>query len=255
MTVRIPRSGQIQLSGHISASFNSNAGSQTHMNNKGVQAACHKTSTHNPTQRSMDIAHGVIAALPGDLYRSSYNSSNIHSGKADEQTMTNQKIYNKIDVRPDGSLWMNSTTGTPYHKLEGTGGQNTGVWMYAEPGALYVQAYKQTKTSTTNENVGTRAEWSSSGNDVGWGCSSYYYVYHYGSYYCSSARGSKYIMRTVSKTSSTWTDSGTETFDQAYSHMVVGYRMFAEYPGYNSRGALGAVKPHYLRLVATSGYA
>lgn len=225
------------------------------MNNPGVTAACHKTSTHNPTQRNMNIAHGVIAALPGDLYRSSYTGSNIYNGKADEQTMTNEKIYNKVDVRSDGSLWQNSATGTPYHRLEGTAGQSTGVWMYSDPGALYVQGYKQTKTDTRNEYVDTRAEWSSGGNSLGWGCSSYFYVYHYGSYYCSDARGTKNIMATVSSTSNNWTQTATEQFDQAYSHMVIGYRVFAEYPGYNSRGAAGIVKPHYLRLVATSGYA
>lgn len=254
MTVRIPREGQIELSGHISASFNSNAGSQTSMNNAGVTAACHKTSTHNPTQRSMNIAHGVITALPGDLYRSSYNSSNIWSGKADEQTMTADKVYNKIDVRPDGAL--SSSNGNPYHKVEGTAGQDTGVWMHSDdPGALYVQSYKQTKTKTTNEFVDCRAEWSSSGSVYGRGCSSYFYAYHYANYYCSDTRGSREILGSVTLNDSTWTNTKDGLFDYAYPHQILGYRMFAQYPGYDSRGAQGRVKPHYLRLVATSGYA
>jgi len=253
VTVRIPRAGQIRLSHHISASFNSNAGVQTSMQDKGVMAACHKTSTYTPTQRSMNIAHGVITAHMGQMYRSSYYSGG--QWKCDEATMTNDKIYNKIDVRKDGYLF--TSNGAPSHALTGTNGQISKIWMSGdEAGAFYVQTYKKTKDNTNNEYIDVRQEWSAENCQKGWGTSGYFYTYHYGGGYSNGSPGSKNIMQTITMNSNTWTYSkDLAQFDQAYSHISCGYRIFAQYPGYNSRGALGIISPHYNRLVATAGYA
>jgi hypothetical protein len=88
----------------------------------------------------MNIAHGVITAHMGQMYRSSYYSGG--QWKCDEATMTNDKIYNKIDVRKDGYLF--TSNGAPSHALTGTNGQISKIWMSGdEAGAFYVQTYKK----------------------------------------------------------------------------------------------------------------
>ena len=258
MTVRIPRTGQIRLSGHISASFNQNSGSQTNMGNDAVTAACHVATTHSPTQRSMNDAHGVITALTlSDRYANTNYGTSTGTWPADIATFNS--IYNKQDTRPDGALYSNSTSRSPSCEDYGTHGHQLNMWMYgSSPGAIYCQMNKQTgvRAGGATETINFRVELATSGNSFGWGCSSQYYLYSYRDGYLDGSRIDNISLPSISGTSSTWTTTTTGSMEvKDYPHQVLGYRGFTQYPGYNFRGAALRVRPIYLRLIATSGYA
>ena len=265
MTVRIPRTGQIRLSGHISASFNRNSGSQTSMNNNGCAAAMHKTNTWSPTQRSMNDAHGVITAITlNDRYTNTAYGTNAYNWAADLGTYTTQSIFNKADCRSDGDIWSNSSHQAPSITTEGTHGQDMRMRMYGDnPGALYVNQYKKVNHLYTGETVPFKVEMATNSNEFGWGCSGQVYLYNYDGGYVLGNRSDNIGLQGIYGGSSNWYGSWTEANSPTpsggiymqYNHIVLGYRGFTQYPGYNSRIGNLTIRPYYMRLTATSGYA
>lgn len=263
MTVRIPRTGQIRLSGHISASFNQNSGSQTHMNNNAVLAACHNTLTWSPGQRSMNAAHGVITALMlTDRYVNTNYGTNAYNWAANASTFNT--IYNKQDTRADGDVWSSSTYRAPSCEDYGNVGHQLNMWMYgSNPGAIYCQQLKKVNKLTSGEQVPFRVDMATGSSEAGWGCSAQAYLYNYSGSYLSSTRLDGISLQSVGLSSSNWTGSWTESNSpdmpyglyMPYEYIVLGYRGFTQYPGYNFRGDDLRVRPYYLRLIATSGYA
>lgn len=263
MTVRIPRTGQIRLSGHISASFNQNSGSQTSMSNNAVTAACHNTLTWSPSQRSMNAAHGVITALMlTDRYTNTNYGTNAYNWAANASTFNT--IYNKQDTRADGNIYSDSTYRAPSCEDYGTVGHQLNMRMYSStPGAIYCQQLKKVNKLSNSEYVPFRVDMATGSSAAGWGCSAQAYLYNYSGSYLSSTRLDGISTQPVGLSSSNWTDSWTQSDSpdmpsglyMPYEYIVLGYRGFTQYPGYNSRFGVLTVRPYYLRLTATSGYA
>lgn len=255
MTVRIPRTGQIRLSGHISASFNQNSGSQTSMSNNAVTAACHNTSTWSPTQRSMDSAHGVVTALTlADRYTNTNYGTSYYSWAANATTF--DSIYNKQDTRADGVLYSSSSLRAPSVETYGTHGHTLSARVYDGIGAIYCQMNKKLGSSSTfnaqyqvSNSGGTWTDFRDTTGDI--------YVYGYPSGYLSGSRTTYLDTGLVIGTSSTETQTVniSSINPSSYPSIVMGYRGIVEYPGYGSRIGTLKIRPHYVRLVATSGYA
>lgn len=258
MTVRIPRTGQIRLSGHISASFNQNAGSQTSMNNIAVKYAMHNTSTWDPTQRSMDAAHGVVSALMlNDRYTNTNYGTGYYSWAAN--TTTFNSIYNKQDTRADGSLYGSSAARAPsVESTAGAVGHQLNAVVYDGQGAIYCQMHKNVGASGGAFNI--RIDISTQDNrrddfqDTRADC----YCFAYPSGYLQGTRSEQISAAYVPLSSGieTATNAGTSPINPtSYPYVVFGYRGRVRYPGYGSRIGTLRVKPHYVRLIATSGYA
>lgn len=265
MTVRIPRTGQIRLSGHISASFNNNSGSQTSMSDHGVTAACHNTYTWSPGQRSMNTAHGVITALTlNQRYTNTNYGTSAYSWAADLATYTNNAIYNKLDCRTDGDIWSSSSYRAPSVEAYGTYGHQMNMRMYGDnPGAIYANQYKKVNHLYTGEVVPFKVEIATGSNSFGWGCSAQAYLYNYDGGYVIGNRSDNISLQGIYGGTSNWYGSWTEANSPTpsggvymqYNHIVLGYRGFTQYPGYNSRLGQLIVRPYYMRLIATAGYA
>ncbi len=266
MTVRIPRTGQIRLSAHISASFNNNSGSQTSMGNSGVTAACHNTMTWSPTQRSMNTAHGVITALTlNDRYANTNYGTGSASWAANTYTYTNSAIYNKLDVRADGAIYNKADYRAPSVEAYGTHGHTMNMSMYGDsPGAIYANQYKKLNKLSQRETVPFRLEMATGQGQEGWGCRAQAYLYGYTDGYVLGQRSDNISLQGIYVGSSNWSTSWTQAnsptassglYVAGYQHLVVGYRGFTQYPGYNSRRGRLEVRPYYMRLIATSGYA
>lgn len=258
MTVRIPRTGQIRLSGHISASFNQNSGSQTHMNNSACKYAMHNTSTWSPTQRSMNAAHGVVSALMlNDRYTNTNYGTSYYSWAAN--TTTFNSIYNKQDTRADGVLYGSSAARAPsVESTAGTDGHQLNAIVYDGIGAIYCQMNKNIGTSGSAFNIRLDVSTEDNRQDDWQDTQSDCYCFAYPSGYLQGTRSTQISAAYVplSSGSSTQSHNGTNPITPAsYPHVVFGYRGLVSYPGYGSRVGTLRVKPHYVRLIATSGYA
>jgi len=260
VTVRIPRTGQIRLSGHISASFNQNAGSQTHMNNIACKYAMHNTSTYDPTQRSMDAAHGVVSALMlNDRYTNTNYGTNYSTWAANISTFNS--IYNKQDTRVDGVLYSSSNSRSPsVESTAGAMGHQLNARVYDGQGAIYCQMNKNIGTSGSSFNIRIDVSTSQNVQDDFQDTRADCYCYAYPSGYLSGTRVANleggYVPLSSSGAALTSENSGTAAINPAsYPHVVFGYRGRVSYPGYGSRIGTLRVKPHYVRLIATSGYA
>lgn len=255
MTVRIPRTGQIRLSGHISASFNQNSGSQTSMNNSACKYAMHNTSTWDPTQRSMNSAHGVVSALMlNDRYSDTSYGTNTAYWAAKEYEM--DVTFNKQDTRSDGLLYASSTSRSPsVESSAGAVGHQLNAIVYDGTGAIYCNMHKNIGTGGGKFDV--RVDCSTSdcrkdSRDTTSDC----YVYGYPSGYLSGSRIQPLVGGNVPLGSGTQTGStaGQSRMDPTYPYVVFGYRGRVKYPGSGSRTGTLRIKPHYLRLIATTGY-
>lgn len=252
MTVRIPRTGQIRLSGHVSASFNQNSGSQTNMDNIAVEAALHNTSTYTPTQRQLSAAQGLITCLVPDRFvDTSYGTQYWNWA----QSTSGYNSYNQCDARADGSVY--TSYPAPSINTVGTTGHEINMYSYGDPaGALYLNIYKDVGSSGYEViNIQTK----SSGQSVsgwGWGCSSNAYLVGYNSGYLGGSRGIDLYHGLSSSTSSNVQTSNHSSVSIGYyPDLILGYRGFTQYPGYNMRGGSISSRLHYLRATATSGYA
>lgn len=259
MTVRIPRTGQIRLSGHISASFNQNSGAQTSMSNNAVTAACHNTSTWNPTQRSMNPAHGVVTALTlADRYSNTNYGRSAYSWAANISTFNT--IYNKQDTRSDGVLYLNSAQRAPSVETYGTHGHTLSAVVYDGIGAIYCNMNKRLNSSAafsaqyqiSNSN-GVWTDFRDTTGDI--------YTYGYSAGYLDAGGGTRTtyldtrLVIGLSSTPETMTQNISSINPSGGTSIVMGYRGIVEYPGYGSRIGTLKIRPHYVRLVATSGYA
>jgi len=253
VTTRIPRTGQLRLSGHISASFNQNAGNQTHMNNTAVEAALHNTSTFTPTQRQMSAAYGLITCLVPDRYVNTGVNSSYWLWAQDINTVNTH--YNTCDCRADGAIY--SGVNSPSVNTVGTTGQEINMYSYGDsPGAIYANTFKNVGSSGYESiNIQTKSSGQSVGG-WGWGCSSNCYLVGYNVGYLDGSRGiDLYHGLSSSSSSNVQTNNHSSVAIGYYPALIIGYRGFTQYPGYNSRGGYITSQLHYFRATATSGYA
>lgn len=254
MTVRIPRTGQIRLSAHISASFNQDSGSQTHMNNMAVTYACHDTSTWSPSQRSMNSAHGVVTALMlNDRYTNTNYNQSLTNWPANPTTFNT--IYNKQDTRPDGSLYKSSSQRAPSVESYGTHGHTLSAIVYAGAGAIYCNMNKKLNSSS-NFNALYKMSQSDGVEGGSYETKCFAYAYGYPSGYLSGSR-----VTYTNRSTGIQTISTPYVYEQpvtiqptAYPYVVFGYNGKVQYRSGPRIGTL-KIRPHYVRLVATTGYA
>jgi hypothetical protein len=214
----------------------------------------------------MNAAHGVITALIlNDRYVNTNYGTSAYNWAADTSTYTNSAIYNKIDVRSDGDIWNKSSYRAPSVETYGTHGHTMNMNMYGDnPGALYCNMYKKLNKINSRELIPFSLDMATSSNLQGFGCSADAYLYNYNNGYLIGSRSDNLGQQAVGLGSGNWSKSWTQAnsptgssglYIGAFEHITVGYRGFTRYPGYNSRIGQLRIRPYYMRLRATSGYA
>ena len=248
--------GQIRLSGHISASFNENSGSQTSMSDYAVRSACHETSTWNPTQKNMNVAHGLITCV---MLNDRYSNTNYGTGYNTwpANTSTFSSIYNKQDTRPDGSLYSNSSQRAPSVESYGTHGHTLTAVVYDGQGAIYCNALKKLNNTGTTIRAYYRYSSADGRKDDHSDTTAGIYLHGYPSSYLEGIRDTRLDTPFgIGTNAAGYQHEGTVTGirPDLYPYLTFGYRGYVEYPGYGSRIGTLNVKPHYIRLVAYQGY-
>lgn len=248
--------GQIRLSGHISASFNQNSGAQTSMSNYAVRSACHETSTWSPTQTNMNVAHGVITCVMlNDRYSNTNYGTNYSSWPANASTFS--AIYNKQDTRPDGVLYTQSSQRAPSVESHGTHGHALTAQVYDGQGAIYCNANKKLTSQASTIRAYYRYSNADGRRDDYSDTSAGIYLHQYPDSYLGGMRDTRLdTIFDIGTNAAGIQHESTVTGirPDSYPYLVFGYRGKVEYPGYGSRIGTLRVKPHYIRLVAYQGY-